>query len=354
MPDTDPLSDDRLNTIGDAVGSLFPGYFALVMATGIVSIAAHQAGHSGIARVLLVVNVASYAALVLLTLARVAAYFPSIKADLADHARGAGFFTAVAGTCVLGSQWVIVADTVGPARILLAIGVLLWVAVSYGFFTAVTVRVGKPTLESGINGAWLIAIVATQSVALLTAQLAPGLGRGSEPALFGALALHLAGCVLYLPIITLIFYRFTFFRLTMEALTPPYWINMGAVAITTLTGATLIGRTEAWPLLGRLDPFLLGLVLVFWAAATWWIPLLVALGAWRHLVRGYPIRYDPQYWGLVFPLGMYAVATLAVGGLVGLDFIRSVSAVFLWIALGSWLATFAGMIHHILTTLRPE
>ncbi len=52
--------------------------------------------------------------------------------------------------------------------------------------------------------------------------------------------MFLLGCMLYLPLITLIFYRFTFVNVTTAALTPPYWINMGAVAITTLAGARLI------------------------------------------------------------------------------------------------------------------
>lgn len=51
--------------------------------------------------------------------------------------------------------------------------------------------------------------------------------------------MHLLGCVLYILLITLTFYRFAFFRLMPETLTPAYWINMGAVAITTLAGATL-------------------------------------------------------------------------------------------------------------------
>ena len=50
------------------------------------------------------------------------------------------------------------------------------------------------------------------------------------------LCMFLLGCMLYLPLITLIFYRFTFVNVTMAALTPPYWINMGAVAITTSGG----------------------------------------------------------------------------------------------------------------------
>ncbi|MCB8923989.1 MAG: C4-dicarboxylate ABC transporter, partial [Ardenticatenaceae bacterium] len=66
---------------------LFPGYFALVMATGIVSIAAFLLGMSVIARALLFVNVVAYVILWLLTLWRLFFYFPRLLADVKSHAR---------------------------------------------------------------------------------------------------------------------------------------------------------------------------------------------------------------------------------------------------------------------------
>src|SRR3546814_11437354 len=94
--------------------------------------------------------------------------------------------------------------------------------------------------------------------------------------------MFLIGCMLYLSIITLIFYRLTFLHLTTAEFTPPYWINMGAVAITTLAGSTLILNGGDQALIRDLMPFLKGFTLFFWAAATWWIPLLVILLVWRH------------------------------------------------------------------------
>src|SRR5690606_21947581 len=153
----------------------------------------------------------------------------------------------------------------------------------YGFLTAVTVRTRKPALVAGINGSWLVAIVATQSVSVLGTTIADLMRPWSEVALFFSLAMHLAGGLLYLLIITLIFYRLTFFDLDARVLTPPYWINMGAVAITTLAGTTLLLRADGSTLLTDVAPFLTGFTLFFWSFATWWIPLLLLLGAWRHL-----------------------------------------------------------------------
>src|SRR5262249_30275259 len=56
-------------------------------------------------------------------------------------------------------------------------------------------------------------------------------------------------------------------------------------------------------------PFLRGFTMLFWATATWWIPMLLTLGFWRHVYKRFPLRYDPLFWGAVFPLGMYSVST---------------------------------------------
>lgn len=242
------------------IEGLFPGYFALVMATGIVSIANELLGMALIARALLWINLAAYVLLTLLLLVRVVAFPRRVVDDLCDHARGPGFFTLVAGTCVLGVQMLVVAREPAAARLLWFVGIGLWVIVMYAFFTAVVVREDKPTLEAGINGAWLLAIVGTQGISVLGSLLAPRMS-GAELALFFALCMYLLGAMLYLTIITLIFYRFTFLPMSMARLTPPYWINMGAVAITTLAGSTLLLARKASPLLTLLEPFLTGFTL---------------------------------------------------------------------------------------------
>jgi tellurite resistance protein TehA-like permease len=323
----------------------------MIMATGIISTAAYLLEMDAIAWALLVINVIAYGTLWILTLARLIWYFPQVLADLTNHSRAPGFFTLVAGTCVLGSQLIIVVGNYLLAMGLWLLGLLLWVVVMYAFFTAVTVRETKPTLETGINGAWLIVIVATQSISTLGTLLSSQYPAWQEILLFLTLSMYLIGCMLYILIITLIFYRFTFMPLTSATLTPPYWINMGAVAITTLAGATLILNASNMGLLEELLPFLKGFTLFFWASATWWIPLLFILGAWRHFYKRFPLVYDPQYWGMVFPLGMYTTCTFQLARAINLSFLQIIPRYFIYLALIAWLLTFGGLIYSLGRTL---
>ena len=252
----------------------------------------------------------------------------------------------MAATCVLGSQCLVIGDSVTAALALWIAGCALWAILIYTVFTLLTVKPDKLALSEGINGGWLISVVAAQSVSVLGAQLAPHLDHAPHVLVF-SLAMWLGGGMLYLWIISLIFYRYTFFPMSPSDLAPPYWINMGAAAISTLAGTALVAAAPHSPVLGQILPFVRGFTLMWWATATWWIPMLVILGVWRHGVRKFPLRYDPLYWGAVFPLGMYTVCTARLSRAIDAAFLADVSRVFVYVAIAAWAVVALAMAAHL-------
>jgi tellurite resistance protein TehA-like permease len=123
---------------------------------------------------------------------------------------------------------------------------------------------------------------------------------------------------------------------------------MGAMAISTLAGSLLIINTPDAPFLLSLLPFIKGFTVFYWATGTWWIPMLVVLALWRHAYRRFPLKYDPLYWGAVFPLGMYAASTHEMIVAMGFDFLAFLPPAFLSLALVAWSAAFAGLIFDLL------
>ena len=325
------------------VEDFFPGYFALVMATGIVSLAMHFEGFPGLPEMLLWLNVIFYVVLWGITVLRIALFRSALIADLTHHARGVTFLTMVAGTAVLGVQFAILTPFITVAAGLFVFAVLLWLILIYTFFAAVTVAEPKPSIEVAINGSWLLVTVATESLTVLGTLVAQTLGP-MIPILFWALCDYLLGAMFYILFIALIVYRWIFLRMEPAKLSPPYWINMGALAITTLAGARLILSSKNWEILHNFQPFIGGFTLFFWATGTWWIPLLVIVGFWRHVIERVPITYDPQYWSLVFPLGMYTVATFMFANATGMPFLLVIPRIGVYIAMLAWLITFCAML----------
>ncbi|MGH7980350.1 MAG: tellurite resistance/C4-dicarboxylate transporter family protein, partial [Limisphaerales bacterium] len=273
--------------------------------------------------------------------------------DLTHHSHSAAFLTMVAAACILGCQFVELYGWSSVAKYLWYSGIGLWVILNYTFFAVVTVRDPKPSLQVGINGVWLLTVVSTESICVLGALIAP-FSKSAELILFPSLTFCLAGAAFYMFFITLILYRWMFFKMRPEKLSPDYWIDMGALAIITLSLSLLLSVSSRWELLGQLSPFLIGLMLLFWAMATWWIPFLCIVEIWRHTYGRVPFIYGPDYWSLVFPLGMYSVATTTLIKVLGLTGLHTLAVVFSVLAVATWVIVTLGLLRHLARNILIE
>ncbi|MCR4291293.1 MAG: tellurite resistance/C4-dicarboxylate transporter family protein [Candidatus Kuenenia sp.] len=334
--------------IRNMIKALHPAYFAFVMSTGIISIASNMLGITPVALGLFYLNIAAYAVILTIQILRITMYWSLQYADISNPKLGLVYFTIVAGTNVLGAQFVNIVNCPCVAKALWFFGIFLWVLITLTTFTLLFLK-NEQRIESTIHGGWLISAVGTQSVAVLGALLSPSFAEASNFILFSSMVWWMIGCFLYVVMITLITYRLIFFKIAPEVLVPPYWINMGAVAITTLAGAAISLNIPkiGGPFLD-MGGFVKGFSVFFWSFGTWWIPLLTILGIWKYLYNRTPYKYTPLYWGLVFPLGMYTACTLKLAEALGIGYISNISKVFIYIAYIAWLIVFVTMIRSFL------
>ena len=342
-PATNPATTQRFDL---SPARLPPGYFALVMATGIVSVGCQLRGWTLVSRVMLGLTAAEYAVLVVLTVWRIVAHRRELAADAHDTRKAFLFFTFVAGTGVL-SVGLAGQGQLLTATVLFAIAGLAWVVLGYTIpWSAVLSRSERPVVAAA-NGTWFVWVVASQSVAVAAATLEPH-SAGLRPGLaIVAVFAWSVGCVLYAASAVFVSLRLMLYTVDPRELDPPYWVSMGAVAITVVAGARIV-EMESAPMVDAVRGLVAGLAVVFWCFATWLIPVLVAAGVWRHRVHRVPLTYDPTWWSIVFPFGMYAVAGTYLGRADNLPIVEWIGESWLWIALTAWVIAFAAMLRSLL------
>jgi tellurite resistance protein TehA-like permease len=282
---------------------------APVMGTGIVAIAFADDGRSALAGVLLAVALAIAAALVAVLVARVL----RDPAGVAAATRAPAALTAVAAACVLGARLGQVGLT-GAGVALLVVAVAAW--------APLLVRVLRAWRRPVAGDGFLVA-VATQAVAALAAALAAPLGAGWLA--LAAVAALAFGVALYG------FALASFAPAQIRRGRGDQWVAGGALAISALAAGDVDTALRATGAAGGLVAPLRTAGLVLWLLAMAWLPVLVA-GELRAPRTG----FDPKRWSTVFPFGMYAAMSFAVGHAAGRPAIISFARGWTWVAGAVW------------------
>lgn len=317
--------------------SLHPGNFAMVMASGILSVGFRQLRYDHLADALGLFALLAWLVLLGLSLARAVRFAQAVRIDLLNPRMVFSYFTLVAATSIIG----VLLHMRGHAQLALACWVfafLVWCALLYLSFSVLTFLTHEHNVNI-VHGGWLISIVGTQSLVLLGARVAPSLGTYSS---FMMVEIHMLwglGLIFYGIFVTLFCYRIFFLTLRPEQVSPLLWVVMGAAAISANAGTSLLLADSGLPFLTAQRPFVDGITLMIWSWATWWIPMLFLFFVWKHGVRKLPFQYEATLWSFVFPLGMYAVASARLGLAADFPPLEWISRVMVWVGFGAWLFT---------------
>jgi len=355
-------------SVAAALDSLDPAYFGLVMSTGIVSIAFRDLGVPAVARPLAALNVVCYAVLVCLFLARTVRVPRRVAADLEARDRHWGALTFVVGTNTVGIQFLLFSDAVAVATGLWIVAVVATPLLLYYLFATEIIGARKTDVSERIDGAFLLVIVCMQSLSILGGLLSEAVSGAAPGILLLSMGYFGAGYVLYFVVVTVVTYRLLDGGVRPADWTGPYWITMGAAAITTLAGTTLGPLLDTVPGWEPYAPVILGVTFLAWAIATWWIPLLLVVDVWKFLTGGTGGRppawvvavpwsrlgfgrrlhaYAPTAWGRVFPMGMYTACTLNLAGVDTFSALAAIPRYWGWFALLVWGLTAVGTVRAV-------
>lgn len=336
--------------VASGVRTLNPGYFALVMATGIMSVGMANHRLTTISGLLLLTAIIAYGVLVTLNVWRLIAHRGRMLADLRNPKISFGYFTFVAGTDVVGTA-LASREMYAAAFVLLLVATCAWLVL--GYVVPWSAVLGKdrngPILRSA-NGTWFIWVVASESVAVLAAALEPHFHDIRRELAILAVLSWSVGVFLYAAAGVFVGARMILFPMGPEDLNPPYFVAMGATAITVVAGARIVEMADA-PMVDATRGLAAGISVMFWAFGTWLVPALIAAGIWRHLVHRIPLTYTAPLWSVIFPLGMYGVGSHYLGHADNLPIVTMIGNVEIWIAVSAWAITFAGMLYHLLRTV---
>jgi tellurite resistance protein TehA-like permease len=303
------------------------GYFAFVMASEIVSIALLTQNHFLLSKIFYLIGVVAYILILIPYLLRLF-FFPSdFLEGMIEKESFFDLFTFVAGTNTLAARSLF--EGFKTASFVLSFVAFAALFLAFYFFFYVFLFIEKKPLEKVVGEKGLIVVVALQSMSLTLALLsAKGLLTSPLWALL-AKAVWSVGCFFYFIFITFFFSLLFFSMFWKKDFAPTYWLNMGAVAISVVAAGELVSLSD--------HIFYREMIPILWSIGTFWIPVLLVMGLWKHGLVKSTLSYDPTLWTIVFPLGMYTRATQIVSINTSYVELAVILPYLLWIACAVWV-----------------
>jgi tellurite resistance protein TehA-like permease len=313
--------------LGRTLDSIPPAVGAEVMGTGIVSVALSVDGQETLSRVLLAIAAVIWVTLAMLLPLRAVRDPAGFRADTRTPAA----FTAVVATAVFGTRLTLLGWTwAGVAALVIAF--------------ALCAALARPVLASWKSptvGVSLLLAVTPESLAVLAATLAAP--EHARWLLIAALVPFGLGLGLY----AFVIFRFDFRQLVLGG--GDHWITGGAVAISALAAGKIVTGARALGIAGVRGGGLEDIALGLCVLAMLWLLVLLFTEARRPRLSAGPAR-----WSTVFPLGMYAAGSFAVGEAAHAGALTSFARVWVWVALAAWAIVVVATVGRAVEVVRDQ
>ncbi|MHC8306539.1 TDT family transporter [Pseudomonas sp. PB3P13] len=336
----------------EVIRQFTPNWFAATMGTGVLALALAQLplanrGLHAVAEALWLFNILLFATFTLLYAARWVFFFHEAR-RIFGHSTVSMFFgtipmglaTLINGLLLFGlPRWgegvIAVAQALWwlDVAMSLACGVLI----PYLMFTRQEHSIDQMT------AVWLLPVVAAEVAAASGGLLAPHLADAHSQFLMlvTSYVLWAFSLPVAFSILTILLLRMALHKLPPASMAASSWLALGPVGTGAL-GMLLLGAdapaifaANGLPGIGEMAAGL-GLIggILLWGFGLWWmlIALLITL---RYLRGGIP--FNLGWWGFIFPLGVYALATLKLASTLGLTFFSVLGGVLVAVLALMWL-----------------
>ncbi len=314
-------------------------WFNTVMATVIIAVVSQLYGFERISPYFFITGLVALLSVIVFMIVRIVLFNKDAINDLLNPEKSLYFFAIISAVNFAGMCFSMIFHMNLTASIFLYVAITLWVVISLSTFSILFLH-GKSRdrkIEEVLNGGWFFATAGTQSTALLGIIVA---GEATQNILFihiFSFALWSIGACLYIIFIALITFRLFFYQFKIDTLLSPYWMNMGAAALTAITGIELYQHISivGGPFMEFL-PFLKGISLFFWSAGLWWLPFLIILAIRKQVFSKEGLVFTVGYWEVVFALGLYAHSTIKLFCLFGGQYLNVISICFYIVCIIFW------------------
>jgi len=348
--------------VREIVRQFTPNWFTVTMGTGILALALNQAPFATasvrvLAEGLWLTNIALFSIFTILYAARWL-LFANEARRIFSHSVMPMFFGAVPmglatiingflafGVARWGDTAVSVAETLWWLDAALA--TVCGLSVPFLMFTRQDHSVEKMT------AVWLLPIVAAEVTAASAGQLVPYLSdpQAALQMLVLGYALWAASVPLAMSIIVILVLRLAVHKLPHKDMAASSWLPLGPIGTGAL-GLLLLGAdaphvfaAAGIPGVGEVAAGI-GVVggVVLWGYGVWWVGIALLTTA-RYLSEEMP--FNLGWWAFTFPLGVYSIASLALGREIHLAFLTAIGGLLVACLALVWVVVATRTIHGV-------